>query len=120
MALAILRQGSLLLVSVPANATDNDLSELLEALAHAVGGADTTGVVVDVSGLDVLDSYATRVLETIGQVTRLRGAETVIVGIQPEVALAMVELGVSFEALRTALDLEAGIRMLGHGALERG
>lgn len=119
MAVAILRQGRLLMASVPANATDQDLSELLDDLAWKVGEAAITGVVVDVSALEVLDSYATRMLETVGQVAQLRGAATVIVGIQPEVALTMVQLGVTFESVRTALDLEDGIRLL-TGGDERG
>lgn len=112
MAVPILRQGRLLVASLPASATDRDLRGLLDGVTDAVGDADSTGVVIDVSEIDVLDSFATRLLETIGQVVGLRGAATVIVGIQPGVALAMVQLGLTLETVGTALDLEDGIRHL--------
>src|SRR5688572_31392101 len=64
------------------------------------------GIIVDVTSLDVMDSFVSRSLRGIAMMTRLRGAETVIVGIQPEVAFAMVQLGMSFEDVQTALDLE--------------
>jgi rsbT antagonist protein RsbS len=70
------------------------------------------GVVIDVSALDVLDSFATRTLRNIAEIARLRGAETVIVGIQPEVAMAMVQLGVDLGGTETALDLEEGLEHL--------
>lgn len=112
-AVPILRQGRLLVVSVPASATDQDLRGLLDDLAERVGATGASGVVIDVSGIDVLDSFATRLLETVGQVAHLRGAATVIVGIQPEVAQAMVQLGLTLDAVATALDLEDGIARLG-------
>ena len=113
MAVPILRQGRVLIASVPPSANDSDLQALLEDLSDQVSEIDARGVVVDVSALDVLDSFATRVLETVGQVTRLRGADTVIVGIQPAVAMAMVQLGATLEATDTALDLEDGMRRFG-------
>ena len=67
---------------------------------------------IDVTALDVLDSFATRTLRGIAYTARLRGAETVIVGIQPEVAFAMVQLGLTMEGVSTALDLEEGLAML--------
>jgi len=66
------------------------------------------GVVIDVSALDVMDSFATRTLRGIAQTTRLRGTDTVIVGIQPEVAFSMVQLGLTLDGIATALDLEEG------------
>ncbi|MGH2474817.1 MAG: STAS domain-containing protein, partial [Candidatus Limnocylindrales bacterium] len=65
-----------------------------------------------VTVLDVMDSFAVRTLRSIGQILKMRGAETVIVGIQPEVAFAMVQLGLTFEDVHTALDLEEGLRFL--------
>lgn len=112
MPVPILRQDRLLIASLPPDATDRELSELLTELADQVGRVGARGVVVDVSALDVLDSFATRVLETVGQVTQLRGAATVIVGIQPDVAVAMVQLGVKLEGVLTALDLEDGMELL--------
>ena len=107
-----MQQGRLLIASLPPTATDRDLRGLLDDLADRVGRVGARGVIVDVSALDVLDSFATRVLETVGQVSHLRGAAAVIVGIQPDVALSMVQLGVTLEAVHTALDLEDGIRLL--------
>ena len=71
-----------------------------------------TGIIVDVTAIDVMDSFAARTLRTIAHMTRLRGAETVIVGMQPEVAFAMVQLGLMFEDMSTALDLEEGLALL--------
>ena len=112
MPVPILRQGRLLVASMPPEATDRDLHEFMASLAERVGESKADGVVIDVSALEVLDSFATRVLETVGQVAQLRGAATVVVGIQPHVAFAMVELGVTLEGVRTALDLGEGIDLL--------
>jgi rsbT antagonist protein RsbS len=70
------------------------------------------GVIVDVTAMDVMDSFASRTLREISQMIRLRGAETVIVGIQPEVAFAMVQLGLTLEGVATSLDLEEGLAYL--------
>ena len=70
------------------------------------------GVIVDVTAMDVMDSFASRTLREIAHMIRLRGAETVIVGIQPEVAMAMVQLGLTLEDVATALDLEEGLEYL--------
>src|SRR4051794_25741512 len=80
-----------------------------EDLVQRIGHDRARGVVVDVAALDVLDSYASRTLRDIGEIARLRGAATVIVGIQPEVAFAMVRLGMDTGAVSTALDLEEGL-----------
>jgi rsbT antagonist protein RsbS len=72
------------------------------------------GVIIDVTALDIMDSFASRTLREIAQMIRLRGAETVIVGIQPEVAFAMVQLGITLEGVVTALDLEEGLEYLNH------
>jgi rsbT antagonist protein RsbS len=70
------------------------------------------GIIVDVTAIDVMDSFAARSLRTIAHMTRLRGAATVIVGLQPEVAFAMVQLGLAFDDMNTALDLEEGLALL--------
>jgi rsbT antagonist protein RsbS len=77
-----------------------------------VGKFRSRGVIVDVTALDVLDSFASRTLRDIAHIIRLRGAETVIVGVQPEVAFAMVQLGITLEKVATALDLEEGLAFL--------
>ena len=92
MAIPILKVGTALVVSMPPALTDHDLLQLRESLAAQVGSARATGVVIDVSALDLLDSFATRMLRGIGETTKLRGAETVIVGIQPDVAFALAHL----------------------------
>jgi len=111
MAVPILKQGGVLIVSVQA-VTDHDLIQLKDDLAEQVGRFNSLGVVIDVSALDVMDSFTTRTLGAIAQTTRLRGAETVIVGIQPDVAFAMMQLGLALDDVATALDLEEGVELL--------
>ena len=113
MPVPILKQGDTLIASVVAALTDDDLIQLRDDLAQRIGKVRARSVVIDVTALDVLDSFATRTLRGIAYTARLRGAETVIVGIQPEVAFAMVQLGLTMEGVMTALDLEQGLAMLG-------
>jgi rsbT antagonist protein RsbS len=114
MPVPILKQGDILIVSVQAALTDRDLVDLKNDLAEKVGELRSKGVVIDVSLLDVMDSFATRTLRGIAQTTKLRGANTVIVGIQPDVAFAMVQLGLGLEGVDTALDLDEGLELLNH------
>jgi rsbT antagonist protein RsbS len=108
----ILKQGLYLIASIQAALSDVDLLHLRDALAEKVGKFRARGVIVDVTVLDVMDSFASRTLRDLAHMTRLRGAETVIVGIQPEVAFAMVQLGLTLEGVDTALDLEEGLAFL--------
>jgi rsbT antagonist protein RsbS len=108
----ILKQGLYLITSIQAALSDVDLLHLRDALAEKVGKFRARGVIVDVTVLDVMDSFASRTLRDLAHMTRLRGAETVIVGIQPEVAFAMVQLGLTLEGVDTALDLEEGLAFL--------
>jgi len=108
----ILKQSHYLIASIQAALTDADLLQLRDALAEKVGRFRSRGVIVDVTALDVMDSFASRTLRDLAHMIRLRGAETVIVGIQPEVALAMVQLGLTLEGVATALDLEEGLAFL--------
>jgi rsbT antagonist protein RsbS len=118
----ILKQGDVLIASIQSVLSDQDLVQLREDFADRVGRYRSKGVVIDVTALDVLDSFATRTLRGIAYVAKLRGATTVIVGIQPEVAFAMVQLGLALDGVATALDLEEGLdylrdaasRSLGH------
>ena len=105
MAVPILKQSQTLIASIQSALSDRDLLQLRDDLADLVGRHRARGV-------DVLDSFATRTLRGIAYTTKLRGAETVIVGIQPEVALAMVQLGLTLEGVPTALDLEEGLAFL--------
>ena len=86
--------------------------QLRDGIVLQVGKLRSRGVIIDVTALDVMDSFATRTLRDIAQMIRLRGAETVIVGIQPEVAFALVQLGTNLAGVATALDLEEGLAFL--------
>src|SRR6267142_263542 len=108
----ILKQGDCLIASVQAVLSDADLLQLRDDLADRVGQFRSRGVIIDVTVLDVIDSFATRTLSASAHMLKLRGAETVIVGIQPDVAFAMVQLGLTLEGVGTALDLEEGLAYL--------
>ncbi len=108
----ILKQGGYLIASVQSVLSDADLLQLRDDLADRVGQFRSRGVIIDVTVLDVIDSFATRTLRAIAHMLKLRGAETVIVGIQPDVAFAMVQLGLTLEGVGTALDLEEGLAFL--------
>ena len=112
MAVPILKQGDYLIASIQAALTDADLLQLQDNLVNGVGKFRSRGVIVDVTALDVMDSFATRTLRTIAHTIKLRGAETVIVGIQPDVAFAMVQLGLTLDTVPTTLDLEEGLALL--------
>lgn len=122
MSVPILKQGNCLIASIQSTLTDLDWRDLLQQLLEQVGRFRSHGIIVDVTSLDVLDSFATRTLRSIVDASRLRGAETVLVGIQPEVALAMVRLGLTgrFQDVRTALDLEEGMTLLNSGQQTKG
>jgi rsbT antagonist protein RsbS len=108
-AVPILKQGDVLIASIQSALSDQDLVRLRDEFADQVGRFRSRGVIIDVTALDVLDSFATRTLRAIAYTAKLRGANTVVVGIQPEVAFAMVQLGLSLEGVETALDLEEGL-----------
>ncbi len=112
MSVPILKQGDLLIATMQAALSDDALLQLRDDLAERVGGLRARGVILDVTALDVLDSFATRTLRGIAYTARLRGAKTVVVGIQPDVAFAMVQLGLTLEGVPTALDLEDGIALV--------
>jgi len=115
----ILKQGDFVIASIQSALTDDDLLQLRDALVQQVGRYRSRGVIVDVTVLDVMDSFAVRTVRDIAHMTRLRGAETVIVGIQPEVAFAMVQLGLTLKGVATALDLEEGLVFLDRFTKER-
>jgi rsbT co-antagonist protein RsbR len=113
MRVPILKQGDTLIASIQSALSDEDLLQLRDDLVEQVGRYRSKGAIVDVTVLDVMDSFAVRTLRNIAHMIRLRGAETVIVGIQPEVAFAMVQLGLTLEDVATVLDLEEGLAYLG-------
>jgi rsbT antagonist protein RsbS len=116
---SILTQGSYLIASIHTALDDGQLLRFQHDLIERIGTQRSRGVIIDVAALDVLDSFGSRTLRDIARMSRLRGAETVIVGIAPELAMSMVRLGLDLD-LPTALDLEEGLAYLGsRGALPR-
>lgn len=108
----IQQQGSCLIASIPAALVDEDLTHLRDEIAEQVRRCRSRGVIVDVTGLDVVDSFATRTLGDLAAIVRLRGAEMVIVGIQPDVAVAVARFGLTLEAVATVVDKDAGLAYL--------
>ncbi len=112
MSVAILHQGDYLIASIQSDLSDREVVELRHELAELVGRYRSSGIVIDVAALDVIDSFVARALRAIVLTARLRGADTVIVGIQPDVAIAMVQFRLNLEPLRVALDLDAALALL--------
>ena len=112
MAVPILKQGPFLIATIQSALTDSDVLQLRDDVMLQVTRHRSRGIIVDVTALDVMDSFVSRSLQGISRMTRLRGAETVIVGIQPDVAIAMVQFRLNLEPLRAALDLEAAKALL--------
>ena len=112
MSVPVLKHGDILVASIVAALSDDDLVNLRQELVDKVGRLRARGVIIDVTALDVMDSFAARTIRNIAQTALLRGADTVVVGIQPDVAVAMVQLGLALEGVDTALDLEDGVELL--------
>src|SRR5258708_40139526 len=102
----ILKQGDCLIASVQSVLSDADLLQLRDDLADRAGQFRSRGVIIGVTVLDVIDSFATRTLRAVAHMLLLRGAETVIVGLQPAAAFSMVQLGLCYDGGGHALDLE--------------
>jgi rsbT antagonist protein RsbS len=109
---AILRQGNYLIASIQADLSDSEILAFRDDLAERVGRLRARGVIVDVTALDVIDSFVARSLRSLAVTARLRGAETVIVGIQPDVAIAMAHFDLNLAPLRTSLDLDEALDVL--------
>ncbi|ETW24582.1 STAS domain-containing protein [Mycobacterium gastri] len=112
MPVPILKLGPILIATVRSALTDSETDLFRQRLMDRVTEFRAQGIIVDVTAVEVLDSFAARSLQTIARMIRLRGAETVIVGLRPEVAFAMVQLGLAFDDMHTALDLEEGLALL--------
>ncbi len=112
MEVPILKQGHFLIASIQGALTDADLSSLQEKLVREVRRHRSRGVVIDVTALDIMDSFAVRILRSVAAMVRLLGAKVVIAGIQPEIAFSMVQLGLTLKGSMTSLDLEDGLAML--------
>jgi rsbT antagonist protein RsbS len=109
---SIMRQGDYLIASIHTALDDSEMVRFQRDLVDRIGRDRARGIIIDVGALDVLDSFGSRTLRNIAEMARLRGAVTVIVGIQPDVALAMVLLGMGTGTVETALDLEEGLAYL--------
>lgn len=114
----ILKLGPYLVAAVEDELTDSGWHRFRDDVVRRAGEHRSRGVIIDISGMEVLDSYATRVLDGVAQVLRLRGAQTVVVGLHPGVAFAMAQLGLQLSHAGAALDLDDGIaeldRRVGH------
>ena len=110
----ILRIGATLLVSIQVELRDAVAEAFQADILLAIEKRGTTGLVVDISGLDMVDTYVARILAETGRMAKLMGTSTVLVGMRPEVAATLVRMGYGMEGVRTALDLDAGLALLGH------
>ena len=111
----ILKIGETLFVSIQIDLQDQSVVQLQEDLADELVATRATGVIIDITAVEIVDSFIGRMLATIGSISRLFDAETVLVGMRPAVAITLVELGLSLDGVRTALNAEQGLRMLnGH------
>jgi rsbT antagonist protein RsbS len=117
---SILHQGGHLIASIHSALDDGQLLRFRRELLDQIGQHRATGVIIDVAALDVIDSFACHTLRALAQVARLRGAETVVVGIHPGVAMALARLGTTLHPVLTALDLEEGLALLNRNDLTPG
>jgi rsbT antagonist protein RsbS len=111
----IVKIGQTLFVSIQIDLQDQSVVQLQEDLAEELVASRATGVIIDITAVEIVDSFIGRMLATIGSISRLFDAETVLVGMRPAVAITLVELGLSLDGVRTALNAEQGLRLLnGH------
>jgi rsbT antagonist protein RsbS len=108
----VLRLGDVLLVTLQGELEDKAAEQLQEDISEAIAGSSATGVVIDVSGVEIVDSFLGRVFAEIAASAKLLAAETVVAGMRPAVAITLVELGLTLPGLRTALDTDEALRML--------
>lgn len=108
----ILRIGDVLLVSIQVDLQDQSVLALQDDLAERISATGASGVVIDISAVEIVDSFIGRMFTTIASISRLFDADTVVVGMRPAVAITLVELGMTLGDVRTALDLEKGMKIL--------
>lgn len=108
----ILRMGDLLLVTIQVDMHDRLAMTLQEDLTERIASISARGVLIDISSLEVVDSFIGRMLSSISSMASVLDAQTVVVGMRPAVAITLVELGLSLSGVRTALDVERGMRLL--------
>ncbi|MBV1856521.1 STAS domain-containing protein [Catellatospora tritici] len=112
----ILKIGSVLLVSIQVDMQDQVALQLQEDLGERIVATGARGVIIDITGLDIVDSFVGRTLSTIASISRVLDAETIVVGMRPAVAITLVELGLSLDGIRTALNVERGLELLARNA----
>jgi rsbT antagonist protein RsbS len=110
----ILRIGPTILVTVQFELRDAVAEAFQENLLTSIEKSGASGLVIDISALDMVDSYVARILAETGRMAKLMGTSTVLVGMRPEVAATLVRMGYTMEGVRTALNVEAGLALLGH------
>ena len=108
----ILRMGATLLVTIQVDMQDQTALRLQDDLSEQIARTGASGVMIDISALEIVDSFVGRMLASISGISRILDATTVVVGMQPAVAITLVELGLSLEGVRTALDVERGMALL--------
>lgn len=108
----ILKMGEFLLVTIQVDMHDRLAMTLQEDLTHMISETEARGVLIDISSLEIVDSFIGRMLANIAAMSRLLDAQTVVVGMQPAVAITLVELGLSLSGVRTALNVDAGMELL--------
>ena len=113
---AILKQRDYLLATIQGDLADDEVLALRDDLAEQVGRQRARAIIIDVTGYDVIDSFVARSLRDLAVTARLRGAQTIVVGIQPDVAIAMVQFRIDLHPLRTALDLDEALEVLDAGS----
>ena len=114
----ILRMGSVLLVTIQVDMQDQTALTLQDDLANRIATTGATGVMIDISALEIVDSFVGRMLTSISGIARILSATTVVVGMQPAVAITLVELGLSLDGVKTALNVERGMELLRRSRLE--
>jgi len=108
----VLKIGEILLVSIQIDLEDHTAMQLQDDLSHRIVETGAHGVVIDISALEIVDSFVGRMLASISGIANVLDATSVVVGMQPAVAITLVELGLSLEGVRTALNVERGMAML--------
>ncbi|MFD1577347.1 STAS domain-containing protein [Ramlibacter ginsenosidimutans] len=114
----ILQMGQVLLVTIQLDMQDQMALALQDDLANRISATGAKGVLIDISALEIVDSFVGRMLASISGISRILDATTVVVGMQPAVAITLVELGLSLEGVRTALNVERGMELLQGGRKE--